>query len=74
MLRQAYENGVRDALTRYKVANMVQGAAAYNPVLNPSAAGGASTAASAMTASVPKPPTPPASPVAGGAQKSNVLG
>ncbi len=52
-----------------KRANMVQGAAAYNPSLNP-----AQSSATAMPSSVPKPATQPTAPVAAGAGKANLLG
>ncbi len=66
MLKDQYEKGRRDALARFKLANLTQGAQAYNPALN-GQAGGAQNAAL-------KPPTSAAPPIAAGAQKSQVLG
>lgn len=67
MLNNQYAKGQRDALARFKLANLAQGAQGYNPMLN-SQAGPRST--NPMTA----PPTSPAAPVAAGTAKSQVLG
>lgn len=55
MLRKAYEDGKKAVLERFKLSNLMAGAAAYNPALNPTAAGGIAA------------PTPAAAPMAGGA-------
>ena len=73
-LKNAYAEGVKSALAKFrvrdaKIANMIQGAAGYNPTLNP-----AQSSATAMPSSVPKSTTPPTAPIAAGANKANVLG
>jgi hypothetical protein len=67
MINDAYNKGRADALTRFKLGNLTQGAAGYNPMLSGQAA----------TASPPAPTTPPAHPAAPqatGASKASVLG
>lgn len=68
MIRSSYDKGRADALARFKLANMQQGAAGYNPMLGGQAATGAPPP---TTASAPK---PPAAPMAAGAPKASVLG
>lgn len=68
MIRNAYEKGRADALARFKLANMVAGAAGYNPMLSGQSA---TTAPPPTTAS---PPASPAAPIAAGAHKAGVLG
>ena len=67
MINDAYNKGRADALARFKLGNMIQGAAGYNPMLSGQAA----------TASPPAPTTPPAHPAApkaAGTAKASVLG
>lgn len=66
MLKDQYNKGRQDALARFKLANLTQGAQGYNPTLN-------GQTASAQNAAL-KPPTTPAPPIAAGAAKSQVLG
>lgn len=68
MIRNAFDKGRADALARFKLGNMQQGAAGYNPMLGGASAAGASPT-TAMT-----PPTPPAAPMASAAPKASVLG
>lgn len=68
MIRTAFDKGRADALARFKVGNMQQGAAGYNPMLGGQAAAGTTPPTTAT------PPKPPAAPVAAGASKAQVLG
>ncbi len=68
MIRSAYDKGRADALARFKLANMIQGAAGYNPML------GGQAATTAPPPSTATPPASPAAPMAAGAQKAQVLG
>lgn len=68
MLNGRYNEGRAAALTHFKVANLMAGAAAYNPTINPGASG-----AMAPAIAPPK-PVAPAAPIAAGAPKANVLG
>lgn len=63
-LRNAYKNGQRDALARFKIAMPMP-----QPQLSTM-----QTAATAMPTAPVKPAVPPAAPVATHAPKSNVLG
>ena len=65
MLRSAYNDGWRTALTRYKVASPV---APIPAPLNPQ------TSAVTMQSTVDKQDVPPGAPHAAAAQKSKVLG
>lgn len=67
MLKQQYDKGQRDALAKFKLANLTQGAKAYNPTLNGQATTGATNALTA-------PPTSAAAPMAADVAKSKVLG
>lgn len=67
-MKKAYDKGVRDALARFKLGNMHQGATGYNPTVAGQAAG--AQAAPTITA----PPKPASSPLAAGASKAKVLG
>lgn len=70
MLKNQYDKGQRDALAKFKLANLAAGAQGYNPTLNGQASAPAPTQApSALT-----PPTSVAAPRATGAAKSQVLG
>ncbi len=67
MLDKAYEAGRAAALARFKLANMTQGAAGYNPALNGQATG--------TTPAMPaRAATAPTAPMAAHAGKANVLG
>jgi hypothetical protein len=68
MIRSSYNKGVADALARFKLGNLQQGAAGYNPMLS------GQTAAGTTPPTTATPPTPPAAPMAAGAQKAQVLG
>lgn len=68
MLKSQYDKGQHDALAKFKLANLAQGAKAYNPTLNGQAGSGAPT--NALT----NPPTSAAAPMATGIAKSKVLG
>jgi hypothetical protein len=68
MIKNSYNKGVSDALARFKLGNMQQGAAGYNPMLS------GQTAAGTTPPTTATPPTPPAAPMAAGAQKAQVLG
>lgn len=70
MLKNQYEKGQRDALAKFKLANMAAGAQGYNPMLN----GQASTPAPTQVSPALTPPTSAAAPMATGAAKSQVLG
>lgn len=65
MIKNRYEQGVRDALAKLKLGNLQQGAAGYNPMLT----GQAGTTPPAMA-----PPAPASPAAATGAAKSRVLG
>jgi hypothetical protein len=67
-LNDAYAKGMRDALARFKLANMHQGATGYNPMLSGQAASGAPPPATAAA------PAPAAPAVAAGAPKAKALG
>lgn len=68
MIRNAYDKGVAAALARFKLGNLQQGAAGYNPMLS----GQAATTSPPPTTATP--PTQPAAPMATGAAKAQVLG
>lgn len=68
VLNDAYEKGKRDALARFKLANMMQGAAGYNPMLSGQAAAGTTPPSTAT------PPAPAAPAMAAGAPKAKALG
>lgn len=68
MINDAYRRGLETALARFKLSNMQLGAAGYNPTVNGQAS------APAVSPPSMKPPTSPAAPMAGGAEKSKVLG
>lgn len=68
MIKTAFDKGRADALARFKLGNMQQGAAGYNPMLGGQAATGAPPPTTAT------PPMPPAAPAASGAPKASVLG
>jgi hypothetical protein len=67
MLKNQYDQGRRDALAKFKLANLQQGAQGYNPTLN-------GQTGSANPASLSTPPTSPATPMAADVAKSKVLG
>lgn len=67
MLKNQYDKGQRDALAKFKLANLQQGAQGYNPMLNGQAGG-------ATPASPSTPPTSAATPMAADVAKSKVLG
>lgn len=68
MIRNAFDKGCAAALARFKLSNMQQGAAGYNPMLS------GQTAAGTTPPTTATPPTPPAAPAAAGASKAQVLG
>lgn len=68
MLKDQYDKGQHDALTRFKLANLSTGAKGYNPTLN-----GQAPAPTQVSPAL-TPPTSPAAPSATGAAKSQVLG
>lgn len=68
MIKHNYDKGVADALARFKLGNMQQGAAGYNPMLGGQAAAGTTPPTTAT------PPVHPAAPQAAGANKASVLG
>jgi hypothetical protein len=70
MIKRAQVSGACDALAKFKLGNMMQGAAGYNPVLTGQAQSAQGVAPPAATA----PPAPPAAPAAMGAPKAKVLG
>jgi hypothetical protein len=69
MLEDAFKKGRADALARFKLANIMQGAAAFTPALNK-----AHTSSMGMPgAPIAKAP-PPGAPLAAGSGKASVLG
>lgn len=70
MINDAYNKGRADALARFKLGNMQQGAAGYNPMLGGQAATGSRPQPGTSLA----PPASAAPPMAAGAAKANALG
>jgi hypothetical protein len=67
-LKDSYEAGCAGALAHFKLANMMQGAAGYNPMLSGQAA---TNHAPPATAAAPAPASPA---IAAGAPKAKALG
>lgn len=70
MINNAYNRGRSEALARFKLGNMQQGAAGYNPMLG----GQAATGSRPQPGTTMAPPTSPAAPMAAGAPKAMALG
>jgi len=68
MIRTSYDAGAAAALRHFKLANMTQGAAGYNPMLSGQAASGTTPPSTAT------PPAPAAPALAAGAPKAHALG
>jgi hypothetical protein len=70
MINDAYNRGRAAAFARFKLGNMQQGAAGYNPMLG----GQASVGTQPQPASTMAPPASSAPPMATGASKAQALG
>lgn len=68
MIRSSYDKGRADALRYFKLGNMTQGAAGYNPMLSGQAASGTPPPATAAA------PAPAAPAIAAGAPRAKALG
>jgi hypothetical protein len=70
MINNAYNKGREAAFARFKLSNLQQGAAGYNPMLG----GQAATGSRPQAGTVMAPPTSAAAPMAAGAPKASALG
>jgi hypothetical protein len=70
MINDAYNRGRTAALARFKLGNMQQGAAGYNPMLS----GQAATGTPPQPGTSMAPPASAAPPMATGASKAHALG
>jgi hypothetical protein len=70
MINNAYNKGREAAFARFKLGNLQQGAAGYNPMTS----GQAATGSRPQAGTVMAPPASPAAPMAAGAPKASALG